>query len=157
LVISAKARIIILKELRLNRKEGEKMKKNNKGFIAELKLNKFTYIAAAAVLVLAIVLAIVEGTTSNTPARNWFWMLAGVLCLGEGIVLYVHGVVAKASNVCVLAGVILTALGALWLATDILVNGEFGGEGSGWWLGLIVGVVVGAACYFIPVLAKKKK
>ena len=133
------------------------MKQNNKGFFAGLKLNKFTYIAAAAVLVLAIVLSVVEGTTSNTPARNWFWMLAGVFCLGEGIVLYVHGVSAKASNACILLGVILTALGALWLVTDIFVNGNLGSVGSGWWVGLIAAVVVGAAFYFIPVLAKNKK
>lgn len=127
-----------------------------KGFFAGLNFNKFTYIAAAAALVLAIVLAVIESSVADCPARNWFWMLAGVFCLGEGIVLYVHGITAKASNVCILAGVVLTALGVLWFVTDICVNGGSSNVvGSGWWVGLIACVVVGLACYFIPVLVKK--
>ncbi|MBQ7164185.1 MAG: hypothetical protein IJR61_02505 [Clostridia bacterium] len=118
-----------------------------------------TFIAMCAVCVLAIVYAIVTGTTTGiSHARNWFWALAGVLCLGEGIVLYVHSLVASQSKLLRFLSVAMVTLGTFWLFMDIVFNGGISGTTrfGGWWLGLIIGAVVGAACLFIPMFAKKK-
>ncbi|MBQ9482135.1 MAG: hypothetical protein IJU84_08230, partial [Clostridia bacterium] len=54
--------------------------------------------------------------------------------------------------------VAMVTLGTFWLFMDIVFNGGISGTTrfGGWWLGLIIGAVVGAACLFIPMFAKKK-
>ena len=127
--------------------------------VKELNIKPATVIAMCAVCVLAIVYAIVTGTTTGiSHARNWFWALVGVLCLGEGIVLYVHSIVASSSKLLRICSVAAVALGTFWLFMDIIFNGGISGTQrfGGWWLGLIFGVVVGAACYLVPMFVKKK-
>lgn len=118
-----------------------------------------TIIAMCAVCVLAVIYAIVTGTTTNVShARNWFWALAGVLCLGEGIVLYVHSLVASSSKILRILSVAAIGLGTFWLFMDVIFNGGLDGNTrfGGWWPGLIIGAVVAAACLFIPMFVKKK-
>ena len=118
-----------------------------------------TIIAACAVVVLAIVYAIVTGTTEVSHARNAFWALAGVLCLGEGIVLYVHSLVATESKLARYCGIAVTTLGFFWFFMDIVFNGGFDGHTrfGGWWISLIIAVVIGALLYCVPKFIAKKK
>lgn len=132
----------------------KKIKKHYEG----MKLNKFTLIALVAVFVLSIMIAVAVANNEDALSRNWFWAFAGVNCLGFGATLYVHGLVAKSNNLCILAGIILFALGSLWFVTDILYNGGAKNVvGSGWWIGLISAVVIGALGYFVPVFVNKNR
>ena len=131
------------------------MKRNIKSIFAELKLNKTAYILMYAVFVLSVGLSILEAFV-DTQARNWFWMLAGVFCLGEGILFYIHGLKVQANRLCFIGSIVLTALGALWFFADIVVNGALGSVGSGWWIGLIAAIVIATVAYLIPTLLKKK-
>ena len=133
----------------------EKIMETIKKEFEALKLGKITYIAAAAVLVLAIVLAIVapntEGYLRAWQTCPWLSYLLGVLALGEGIVLYAHTIVVKGSNLGNYLGIAGIVLGVFWLVTDIIANSIT----AWWWLGLIIAIVVGVLCYFVPGLVEK--
>lgn len=120
--------------------------------IEDLKLNKFTLIAAAAVLVAAIVLAIVagvvEGGLNLWHVAPWLSALLGVLACGEGLVLYLHYFYAKSSALCKWLGICLLVIGCFWAVV----------EGVGfakWWIGLISAVAIGLITYFVPFIIEK--
>ncbi len=133
--------------------QGEIMKETLKRELEALKLNKFTLIAAACAVVFAVIMAVVEATV-GTVARNWAWMLLGTGALAGGAVVYAHTVWVNASKLGFYSSIVVFALGAMWLTADVIYNGK-SGVASGWWVGLIVAVVVAAIMYFAPALVKK--
>lgn len=108
---------------------------------------------AVIVLIVAIVCAVLEGTV-GTNSRSTFWMFAGVMCLGEGLAFYLYSLTTGSKSFLFYPSIIITALGMLWLVTDIIINGTFGSAGSGWWVGLISAVCIAAILFLISRICK---
>ena len=119
-----------------------------------LKLNVYTIIGLIASIALAVGLAVYVGDGSGRLSRNWFWVFSGVSCLGIGVTCYAHGLTQRSGILCVVAGIILVFLGALWFTADIVCNGMGGTVGGGWWIGLISATVVALLMYFVPLIVK---